>query len=559
MALVTASDAPKKEKYTVGLSGSIEEKLSALDVIGQLGGGGALEMDYLDEVLPLLEDPSLEVRCATVMAIGDIGEFASAEIDKILAILEDPSFDMKRAALFAIGCMGSSISEIAAPEVVAFLQDDDVDLRVAALGALGGLKAWGYQDEVRICMQEGDAAVVVAALNVVTKWGEDGQQLAPDVAGCITHPNRAVRAAAATAITACGCAGERQAEKVAVALLDEDNTVREATVKFFEAAGTAAKKAAPVVAEGLGNKDGRLLAASVMALGYMKAGKYAKQVSGFLSSGYDGDASLGLSLAGVEAKLPTALRRPACAAALALGMMGKEAHSYAGEIAKCLGEDTPAEATACFVKALGLMGTGAKEHETMLREMAEESSPPIREAVCFALGEIGKLTDDAMTASTLAGRLRDSHPLVRKAAVIGLSKMEAEGPPFAEEIVKLFGDKVDAVQIAAVKAMLSLGVTGQLYATHVARKMLDGFVPVRAAAAEVLGDLEERGAAFADELVALLGDPEGPVREAALNSLAKMGDEARPFLKEITAACSDPLESVRAAADLCATALSATE
>merc|ERR1712151_231143 len=172
----------------------------------------------------------------------------------------------------------------------------------------------------------------------------------------------------------------------------------------------------------------------------MKANKYAKEVATLLNTAYAGDNSLAFSAAGIERKLPTVLRRPQCAAAMALGRMGDEGQAFADDIAKGLGDDMPTEVTVTLVRALGMMGKGPSNK---ICEMLQESSAPVREAACFALGEFDKSGDD------VAGRLTDPHPAVRAAAATALGKMASDGPRHANDIVKLFSDKVAKVQIAA--------------------------------------------------------------------------------------------------------------
>mmetsp|Transcript_35815 Transcript_35815/g.111444 ORF Transcript_35815/g.111444 Transcript_35815/m.111444 type:complete len:571 (-) Transcript_35815:179-1891(-) len=536
-------------------SASDEVVLGTLKQVGLLGPSGAAALGYVADVLKVAEiEASSEVRCAALAAVGEMGEPAVSEIDRVLALFEDDDPSVVCAAISAVGAMGPAAVD-SALEIVGFLQDEAPEFRAAAAGALGTMKAWMYADELKPCLDDPDVGVVLAAVAAIGAMGEDGQQLAGDVAARLGHVSRGVRLAAVKALTRIGDAGERHAESVAGLLADEDNLIREATVGYFEAAGTGAKKGAEAVAKLLSSTSGRVQAASALALGHMKMDKFAQDVAKLLGSEYKEDTSLALSAAGVEPKLPAVLRRPACAAATALSMMGDEGAAYSSEVGALLTEDTVPEAAGPLIRALGLMG--AVSCEAKICGLLEETAAPVREAACFALGELAKVAEDADSVAALAARLKDSNMLVRQAAAVAVGNCKTHGPKYAGELAKLFGDRACSVKAAAARAMGSLGQVGQMYATAVARLTFEAAAdnPTRVVALEVLGDMGERGSAFAEDVAALLEDPDGPVRAAALKALSKMGNDAVPFLPQVTKACVDPLDSVRAAADECTAAL----
>mmetsp|Transcript_33849 Transcript_33849/g.95103 ORF Transcript_33849/g.95103 Transcript_33849/m.95103 type:complete len:568 (+) Transcript_33849:65-1768(+) len=534
--------------------GNDTQQCRQLFEIGSLGESWAAKLGYLPEVVKLLDEPSAQIKCAALGALGQMGEVAAPEGDKIANFLDDQDTAVVKAAITALGLIGPHAAEHA-PAVAQFLTEPQVGLRTAAAEALGGMKASTYADELREALKDAEASVVVAALKAVAAWEEDGQTLAADVAACCAHASGAVRAAAVRALMKAGGAGERQAERVAELLPDCDNATLQAVVEYFESIGASGKKATEKIRGNLSSGNGRVQAASALALGYVKAGKFAKEVAALLTAPYKGDTSVALSAAGLEPKLPADIRRPACAAAKALAMMGDEGAAFADDIAKQIGGDTPAEATAEFVKALGLMGKPALGHTDKIISLLQETSALVREAACFAIGELAKAEETVDKATAVTAKLMDVNPSVRKAAVTAIGAMQAEGNP--RDILGMFGDKVPAVQVAAVKAMGAIGERGQVFAAEVCRMAFDTELPVRVAAVTVLGDMDARGATFAEDVSALLDADDGAVREAALLALAKMGEEAKPFLASIKPLCSDPLEYVRAAADECHEALAA--
>lgn len=547
-----------KEFILAGIQSAVDEVVfGTLKQVGEYGPSGAAALGYLPDILKVAEtDDSQEVRLAALAAVGEMGEVAVAEIERVINFFEDEDATVACAAITTVGSMGPAAVE-QAPEVVAFLQDETPEFRAAAVTALGSMKAWMYGDELKKCLEDPEVTVVAATVAAIGALGEDGQLLASNIAGFLTHKNRAVRLAAVKALTSIGDAGERHAEKVAELLSEEDIAIREAVVAYFERAGKGAKKGVEAASKGLSSKNGRVQSAAALALGYAKAEKFAKDIAKLLSVEYKEDTTVALSAAGVEKKLPATMRRPACAAAAALAMLGDEGAAFSNEVNALITEDTPPEASAPLIRALGTMG--AVSCEAKIRGLLDETSGPLREAACFALGELALVAEDADSAKAVAARLKDCSGLVRQAAATALGKFEKEGPAYAAEVVKLFGDKVGYVKTAAVKAMGSMGMQGQMFATQVARMTFAtaAEAPTRVAAVEVLGEMGDRGSAFAEDIVALLEDSEGSVREAALKALSKMGQDATPFTSDIAKLCADPLEAVRAAADECNTALGA--
>merc|ERR1712217_428420 len=138
----------------------------------------------------------------------------------------------------------------------------------------------------------------------------------------------------------------------------------------------------------------------------------------------------------------------------------------------------------------------------------EVPSPQVREAAAGALGELAKVSRSPKAAEPLRERLKDGHPLVRKAAAKALGKCVDLGGKFADDICMLFEDKVAYVQVAAVEAVGELGAIGKLYAATIARLLNSDHPTVtRIAAVRVLGNMDERGAAFTEEIADLLQDP----------------------------------------------------
>jgi HEAT repeat protein len=314
-------------------------------------------------------------------------------------------------------------------------------------------------------------------------------------------------------------------------LKDEDNKARETAVAYFETMGEAAVKQADAVAEGLKSGDPRFQAAAALTLGLIKAEKHAALVAKLLKVTEQDDISLALTAAGTESRLPPVLRRPCCAAMMALGLLGEAGASFSQEIAEGLGDETMnQEVEAVQVYALGMLGAKATRYRPLIKDLLDSQvSAAVRTSVCFALGEFAKASavcQDTKTADALGELCRDPCAAVREAAVKALAKMSEKGPEKVDEVFDLFSDKVASVQVAALETMATFGELGECFATEVFRLTASDDIDVRLTALEVLGGMGQRGAAFADEIEMLLEDDSPFVRDEALRTLAKMGVQA---------------------------------
>merc|ERR1712113_1298498 len=184
-----------KKQFVSSFAGNDAQQCQALFEIGRLGESWAARLGYLPEVVKLLEEPSIDVKCAALNALGQMGEVAAPESDKIANMLDDENIIVIKAAITALGLIGPHAAEHA-PAIAQFLTGPQVELRAAAAEALGGMKAPAYGDELKETLKDSDTSVVIATLGAIEKWEEDGQTLAADVAACRQHANNCVKTAA---------------------------------------------------------------------------------------------------------------------------------------------------------------------------------------------------------------------------------------------------------------------------------------------------------------------------------------------------------------------------
>eukprot|EP00439_Symbiodinium_sp_Y106_P071685 s80_g12.t3 len=397
--------------------------LRAVDSNLGLGPGLEEQPDLNDVVFALQEGEALERRWALELLGGAAAERPGLVLELmklLLQSLEDEDARVKKAAVEVFGQLGEHASDHT-HEILDFLHDPDPEMRATAASALGDLGAWEHLEELRPCLSDSSPAVVRAALRAAEKWGENGQQLASSILECFANSARGVRCDAVKALASWADVGERLAGHVAELLHDPDNATREAAVAFFAAAGPrAARRAAAAAASCL---SGPSAAAAAVALGHMQASNYAEQVASLLSSAGTSDVSLSLSAAGLEKRMPVELRRPECAAARSLMLMGHAGAQHADAVAALLVEPKGCpESMASLIRSLAGMGTAAHGHKGKIQSFLEHPHALVREAACHGVGllaEAGVLGGEA-----LLGRLGDSQACVRRAAARACGQLQ---------------------------------------------------------------------------------------------------------------------------------------
>ncbi|CAJ1457906.1 unnamed protein product [Effrenium voratum] len=361
---------------------------------------------------------AMELLGAMVAVQPELGQQFKSEV---LEALTDDDVKVKKAALELLPQLGVEH----AADVVEFLTSSSPELRVTAAEALGKMGIWQLLEELRPCLADESSNVVKAGLGAVQRWGDNGQALASSVVSCLSHTCAGVRCEAVKALTSFAEAGERFAGRVAELLGDSDNQTKEAAVAYFERLGRRGLRRAEAVARDLCQ---RRACAAALALGHMGAEHCAAEVAQLLQN--HEDLTLALSAAGLEPRVPVELRRPECAAAFALSLMGAEGGKYADSIAELLAQNAPPEMTASLIRSLASMGSFAGGHKGKLQAFLEHPQTVVREAACFAVGLMLK------EGEALLPRLQDSQAPVRRQAALALGQLQAKsesGPRRAHE------------------------------------------------------------------------------------------------------------------------------
>lgn len=538
-----------KEDAIKGLKAdSMEEKCGALDGIMSYGENGAVTLGYAPEVAAMLDDASLDVQISAVQALGCLGvkgaECGSALIKK----LKSEEMDLRVGVLSAIEQWGKHGQPFEG-DVAGMLDDQEAAVICQALKCLGAMKAKNSAGRISGKLSDKDPDVVCAAIAGLAKMDE-----MPDAAkwmGLAKHSSARVRRQAVSAFHELDHAHEAK-EQMAKMLGDSDGFVRGAAIKYVEHHGDKLDKYADVVAGLLTNGDGGVRAAAALALGEMKVMK--PDLERLLDDDHEDRSTAVLAISGVEPKSPATHRKPACAAAVALGHIagkegGEKAATLASKVAAGLRKPHFENRIACC-HALGHMKHAGKAHEGEILEMLHDPNPMVAAEACKTIGNLAEHgSPSSEMAEAMVEKLSATHPAIKCAAAVALSKMGEEGTAHLEEIVKLLSAKVWVVRIAAIEAVSHMGEPGQMYANLVCRMLWDQHMKVRIAACKGLTKMGHRGEAFAEEVATLLEDPGQEIRIAALDTLGEFKHTGRPFKDLVEKLKSDPISAVKEKAE----------
>ena len=127
----------------------------ALRTLARLGDKTAASM-----IVPLLEDPSNEVRGAAAWALGNLP--ATTEAGRIIPLLGDPESRIRQSAARACGKLNT---KAAIPNLVRMLHDVDPDVCHAAAEALGRMNTPEVLPHLErfLCRQERAAPIICRA------------------------------------------------------------------------------------------------------------------------------------------------------------------------------------------------------------------------------------------------------------------------------------------------------------------------------------------------------------------------------------------------------------
>ena len=511
--------------------------------LGRMGEEGAARYSADQRCVELLRDGDPEVQAAAMRALGEMGKLGAGWAGLVVGKLGSPDSEVRRAAACALAALGERALGHA-EAVEACLDDRHPGVVADACVALGAMRSESSAPRLALKLLDADAEVVAGACAGLGCLGAEGDE----VAKVMHHKEPRARAAAVGSFAHSPQAAERNVAKIAALIGDPDAYVRIAAVKALAVLGERAAPHAQALGQLCGSKDVGVRAAAAVALGGIgeMAASEIDKLEKLISDVAEDKSTLPLAIAGIHSKVSPAMRKPACAAAASLSVMGKAAGRSTGKLAQGL-SSTDLEVQVQCAYALGKLGTTAAMYEQDLVDLMRESQPLAVAAACHALGMLAEGTRSVSPCivERMAELLQSKHPAVRGAACAGLGKMGEEVEPFVEDIVKCLGDRSASVRCHAVAAIPACGERGQMFSSKVCLLMFDRDARVRAAAVAALPRLGQRGLCHTEEITMVLEDPVPSIRVAAVMCLGDVGELADHA--EALAALRHAMESDEAA------------
>jgi len=478
------------------------------DIAGSAGLGHA--------VVALLDDSVTSVQVQALLTLRAMGAASVLYGTNIVAKLSSQQKEVKRAAIQALGGLGEEGVDFVR-DVEPLLSDSDLDIVADACVALGMLKATELTSALVAKLKHGDIDVVCGAISGL---GYMGAELA-EVGGMLSQKEPRIKAAALAIL--CHMDGsEKYADEAAKCIGDSDGWVRNQAATLITILGDKASSEVAKLGSFLTSQEIGVKAAAAAALAGIgeDAASQIDALEKLLTESGEDTSTIPLVKAGVAAKVESQMRKPACAAAYALGSIGVKAAGSAASLAEGLKTEDDEIKIAC-AKALGKMGAGGSKFEAAICALLDYHMPMVVIAGCNALADLALAglpsTNGADKAATL---LADKHPGVRQAAAECLALQGEMASVYIEELVKALSDPIYSVKAASITAVAACGEIGQMYASRMCQLMFDASPDVRIAACNALKNMDERGAAFAEEVSSLLEDDIPEVRDAAVSALS---------------------------------------
>ena len=166
-----------------------EVRRTAAESLGKIGDPRAA-----NSILPLIDDPAVIVREASLLALGRVKPTATdGVVGRLTQSLEDPDESVRQAAVVAIGEIEPD-SRLLQP-VVGLLRSPDASIRRAAVRALLQVDSIQWVPAL-VAVRDSDAEVRQGIVAVVGEWG--GSTVSPWLRErLVDDPSPGVRAEAA--------------------------------------------------------------------------------------------------------------------------------------------------------------------------------------------------------------------------------------------------------------------------------------------------------------------------------------------------------------------------
>jgi HEAT repeat protein len=179
-----------------------------------------------------LEDPDVEVRRASIRALGDMGPEAKEAVGALQKALGDQDRAVGRLAAVALGKIGPN-AQPAIGALTELLEDEEYAMRFSAALAIQKIdpKNEAFRPVLVKAMQTGEGGAIVA----VGQMGPDAAWAVPALEGLIKHRDTNIRLLAVQTLGQIGPAARRAESSLQRALSDRDEGVREAATLALDA------------------------------------------------------------------------------------------------------------------------------------------------------------------------------------------------------------------------------------------------------------------------------------------------------------------------------------
>jgi HEAT repeat protein len=176
-------------------------------------------------IVPLLKDPSVDIRKTAAEVLGDIGPDAKAAVGALNEALADSDPDVRLKITTALGKIEPGRAGRQAAELIAGLKDKDPKVRrnaAESLGKLGRPEA-GVVDALAGALQDKDFSVQLAVVSALEKLGPAA---VPVLQKALQHRDKFVRQNAITALGNMSAGAAPALPAVRAALQDSELDVR---------------------------------------------------------------------------------------------------------------------------------------------------------------------------------------------------------------------------------------------------------------------------------------------------------------------------------------------
>ncbi len=399
-------------------------------------------------------DERWEVRECAINALGRAGPRSPAVVAALARRLRDERPDLRQAALFVLGNFQVD-SEPAVPDLKRILREgkDPVARQIAAMClAAVGPRARAVPELIAALNDKG-GKVRLAAVEALGWMGPSAAPALAQLLEATNDPDKDVRNGATGSLVSIGPAAVEQLVKI----LNSGNPPlrSKAAIVLGEACG-AGRPAVPHLLNALDHEDTRLRVAAATALGNIGD---ETAVSRLIQALDDDEtsvreaASTALGHVGRPAvqRLVSILKlkreeTDLCALAIgALEVMGPEGAPAAPVLGGILG-DASQDLRLRAVRALGVMGAGAKTQTALLRNrLKEDASSEVRASAARALGRL-RHADDGVTVAALVTALESKNAVTREAAAFALGLLGEQASGAVAALRRLQGDESGEVQ-----------------------------------------------------------------------------------------------------------------